>query len=468
MESQRMLIGCEIELPLLPQDPERYRLNLLSLWEEIVEVLGAPWQIEFDAQTHGITGASQGSDHSLSAISYDASIVLLEFSLGPQENLAALSAEWERLSRPVRAVLARHGIRALGYGMQPEIDIHANGAYRTWCTPRGMYWYMPRRGWDHRWNLCRASTQPSIDVPINEAADTLNFLEKILPLVQPLCANSSIERWTADPDIAERRDFLGWSQLMGQSVDRNMIGMPVRPYKDMNDYLYQLFSLPLHTVTGDAGKAGKKARGIWLPAQPSLLEYIEKDAWEGILPDGQRIQVETKKPDWTIASIDWYCFRPARLRTRMKPVASWDALRVALQTNPSALLEKTFIEIRSIATQSPNEPLLPVALCLGLLRARPKLQQWVDQWTWEEIRQFATTKAFRFDAWSAKLGKTAYADVARTLVETVSSMMASDERHLLGGLHERMEKRVSPASLASKAVRSSRKDFLELVTYPAS
>ncbi|MEI6338893.1 MAG: hypothetical protein WCQ57_09965 [Verrucomicrobiota bacterium] len=123
---------------------------------------------------------------------------------------------------------------------------------------------------------------------------------------------------------------------------------------------------------------------------------------------------------------------------------------------------------QSGALQSPDEPLLPVALCLGLLRARPKLQQWVDQWTWEEIRQFATTKAFRFDAWSATIGTTAYADVARALVETVSSMMASDERHLLGGLHERMEKRVSPASLASKAVRSSRKDFLELVKCPSS
>lgn len=463
------LIGCEIELPLLPRDPEVYRKDIPAIWEEVVQVLGGTWHVDIDALTGGVVGASQGGDYRNSALSYDASVLLLEFSLAPQKDLQALEAEWQRISKPVLGVFARHGVRALGCGMQPEIDIDAPNAYKTWCTPKGLYWYLKKRGWDHRWNLRCASSQPSVDVTIDEAMDAVNFLERILPLCQPFLAHSCIERWTADPDIAEKRDLVGWSKLMEHSVDIAMIGMPPLPYKDLNGYMRRVFGHPLHTVTFDSGAATKKSRGVWLTEQPSLLQLLEKLQWEGLQSNGDTIMIETEKldPD-TTACIDWYVFHSARLRMRLKPIGSWDVLRNAIKTDPSSLIAKTFIEVRSIATQLPAEPLLPAALCLGLLRARPQLEKWLGQWTWDQIRDFSRTKAFRFDAWTSSVGSVSYTTIAMEIVRVMMAALTPDEQKFLGALSDRVSRDSSPASLSSEALKKSRDAFLSLVTYPQS
>lgn len=462
------LIGCEIELPLLPADPEAYRAQIPAIWDEVVATLGGTWHVDIDALTGGVVGASQGGDYRNSALSYDASVLLLEFSLSPQKDLQALEAEWQRISKPVLGVFARHGVQALGCGMQPEVDIDAPNAYKTWNT-KGMYWYLPRRGWDHRWNLRCASSQPSVDVPMDEAIDAVNFLEKILPLCQPFLAHSCIERWTADPKIAEKRDFVGWLKLMEHSVDISMIGMPEAPYKDLNGYMKRVFGHPLHTVTFDAGAATKKSRGVWLTEQPSFLQLIEKPQWEGLQSNGETITIETDKldPD-TTACVDWYVFHPARLRMRLKPIGSWDVLKNAVKTDPPSLIAKTFIEIRSIATQLPAEHLLPAAFSLGLMRARPQLEKWLGQWTWDEIREFSRTKAFRFDAWTSSVGSVPYAEIAQEIVKMVMAALTPEEQKFLGALSDRVAMMTSPASLSADALKQSRSAFLDLVTFPQS
>jgi hypothetical protein len=272
-------IGMEVELPLLPRDPEHYRTHVGEFWADLQRATGDGWTILRDPISGGIVGMSTGRSDT-TVWSYDASILLLELSLPPKDSLEELRRHFDADLAHVLAVCSAHGLSVLGCGAQPELDVHAADAKKLWRTPKHMlYRIIDRHGWRHERNLVPAAIQPAVDVPVEKATEWVNFFEKLLPLLEPALANSCIERWEIDTQNAECRHWLSWSQMMQGSPDAPFapIGMPVRPYRDLAEYLqyvYRSSSCPSATETTrrllSSSPILSPARSAPLPSSSSL------------------------------------------------------------------------------------------------------------------------------------------------------------------------------------------------------
>lgn len=459
-------IGCEVELPLLPQNPAIYRKQLEPLWSELVNAMGAGWIVDRDPRTGGITGMSNHDDPNHPSICYDASILLLEFALPPCPDLATLKAIWHDWSGRIFPILARYDIRVLGTGMHPDLDIHVPEAYATWSTPKAVYSVLKRRGWQHRYNLRCASIQPSIDLPLLGTIDYINTLEKALPFLQPVCANSSIECWKSHPDIAEARDYLGWSAMMRESPDLDTIGMPRHPYTSMADYFSYLWKIPMYYVSEKVAGGYKKSEPIDLFERPSLATLMTKPTWRGQTFDGHEVQVVVDRLDpQNTLQIDWYSFRPVRLRYRLRSPLTWSDVRAT--NDPSTLCTHFYAEVRSLGNQLPGEAMLTTVLALGLVRNQVEVWKYLQRFSWDQVVDFYYNHAPRFDAWDATIAGIQYPTVARELLAIIEDALHSSERAELTKLHERLKHRTSPAKLTIEALAKSRETYLDLITYPS-
>lgn len=480
MEKNPPLIGCEVELQLLPQQREEFLRGYPELWEFLASAMGGQWNVQRDAGTNVATGMSSGEGLEKTCISNDSAKTLLELALPPATSIERLHETWLLHFAPIAAALRSKAIHILGVGMHPEIDIGMNGAYETWVTPRGRYGLVKERGWQHHWLLTPASTQPSIDIPLDQPTEYVNLLERALPLLQPLCANSNVRRWEADEQYAELRNTVCYSRVFERSIDASFMvaGMPEKPYEHTGDYLRYLFSIPNYFVVSNKGSADYKSSGL-ITLQPDatgkppslevlLTTLIEQHGrWEGRTLEGGSVSlgIEDISPG-QVGHVDWYSFRPARMKYILRDYASWEEFWHDYRTAPERVLRKAFIEVRSISTQLPGEEMLPCALVTGIVRGKDEMQRYLDTLCdWSEMLAFHRTLADQYVAWDSIIGNRRYPDVARDLVEIVSQQLSPTERRFIEPLTERMKNNESPAHLARREIRRSRDAFLSLVGY---
>ncbi len=323
-------IGREGEYPVVREDGTA--ADVTELWDGIEAGGGLVRQREGEL-TVGLAGAEY-------SYTIEVGRGTIEVITEPCPDLRSLQLRHEAAMARLLAVARDHGVRVLGYGVQPRTR-----ASRALMTPKQRYQaLLDVIGEPWLWFAVTASDQVQVDIARGELIGLTNVGNLLAPVVVALCANSPIQGGFDRGVQSTREARMG---EIGAETGRH--GMPLGPAVDAKDLVARLGGMPyLLRKEGDRLVADGQRFEDWLE---SVGGPEAPGAWDGFLLHEHYV---------------WHSARP----------------RSAHGT----------LELRSACQQPWGEHMAAAALSLGMVEAGTSIAAWLERelgdGAWSAMRQW--------------------------------------------------------------------------------
>lgn len=346
-------VGAELKFPLVREDGTAVSYETVcSLWLYLRE---RGWEPFHDSMTGEVIGARKAGELNHTVASCKTGYCKTEFSLAHVSNLFDLDQSIKNLREELRPFAEKHHMHFLGYGIHPVTPPGkrllmkkglTNIFNKVLCSNRCI---PVEQGHDVHLFTINTASHLHISVSPGEAIPIVNVLNGFSGAQIALTAHSNIWRGRIDPDykcVAEKF----WDWWMPES---NRVGVPERPFEDMEDYVRTISELrPIYVK-----RAGKP---IILHKYQSFEEYFSEGRAKGIDVEGREVSFVPEEEDIELhGSCSWYNARISRCYT---------------------------VENRVNDQQPPDDLMCVPALTLGLVSALPEAAEEIASYHWDELR----------------------------------------------------------------------------------
>jgi gamma-glutamylcysteine synthetase len=327
--------------------------SLHALWEYLEQ---NGWDRIVDRVTGTLAGTRIAGPMNDTVASCETGYCKPEFSLAHVANLFELNESIDALRELLNPFLQKHGVRLLGYGIQP---VTPPSGYLLFKKERSCFWdravpsnwlIPPEQGDDVHLFTVNAGSHVHVSVDLEDAVDTVNVLNGLAGAQIALTANSPVWRGKADNRYVCVNEKLWdwWRPAAARS------GVPERAFVDLEDYIRTIENLtPIYVK--------RNGQPVLLPQFQTFGEYFASGETIGHMLDGRTIPLTPRTEDIrTHNSCYWYTARISQYYT---------------------------VENRVFDQQPPADLICAAALTLGLISALDEAQSIVSHRSWAELRQ---------------------------------------------------------------------------------
>ncbi len=348
-------IGAELKFPFVAADSQAVAREMVdALWRYLVQ---KGWEPVHDSVSGNVVGARTMGVHNHTVASCETGYCKAEFSLAHVANLFELRDSTERLRELLHPFLERHAAHLLCYGMQPVTPPSVRLLMKK---ARSGFWdrvfasnevIPPEDGDDVHMFTVNATSHVHVSVAREEAVAAVNVLNGFAGAQIALTAHSPVWRGAIDPGFRCVNEDLWdrWRPAAGR------VGVPARPYADLEDYVRSIAGLRPVFVKRD---------GIPLllgNRYETFEAYYRCDEAIAETVEGEPRRVHPEPADIDVHnSCYWYSTRISRYHT---------------------------VENRLCDQQPPDTLTVPAALTLGLVSAAASAWRKLSQADWTILRR---------------------------------------------------------------------------------
>jgi gamma-glutamylcysteine synthetase len=411
-------IGAELKFPLVKDSGKSADQDTVSsLWRFLQE---RDWDQVKDTMTGDVVGASKQGERNNTIASCETGVSKVEFSLAHVADLFELEKSIHDLRRQVRAFCEENWVYLLGYGIQPVTRPSKKLLFKktrtsVWDKVFGANHFVPEKDGD---DVClftvNAASHVHVDVAPDEAVMAINVLNGFSSAQVALTANSNIWLGRIDPRYKCVSEKL-WDWWM---PDSNRVGVPRRPFKDLQDYARTVSELPPVYVK-------RLGRPIILRNYTSFKDYYYTGRAVGTDPEDRDVSLVPVPEDIDLHNTCyWYNARLSRHFT---------------------------VENRANDQQPPDDLICIAALTLGLLSSLGESWEVVRTYDWEGLRN-ARESACRLGLEGVVANQT-LTEFASKMVELADEGLKKrgiGEEVFLNPLKERLDRQTCPADDAAE------------------
>jgi len=415
-------VGAELKFPLVKFDGSAVNFETIcALWNYLEE---HGWDPVHDAITNEVVGAKKPGEHNETVASCETGFCKTEFSLAHVANLFELEKLIRKLQEELRSFSEKHKVYFLGYGIQPVtppsqrllIKKERSSVFdRVFRSNR----YIPEEdGHDIHLFTINAASHVHVDVPLDELILAVNVLNAFSAAQIALTANSNIWQNQIDPKYkCVNEKFWDWWM-----PDASRVGLPYRPFKDLEDYVCTVSSFQPIYVKRDG-------RPIVLTRYRAFEDYFHCERATGLNPEGQEVSLIPEKADIDLHnSFCWYNARISRYYT---------------------------VENRVNDQQPPHDLACVAALTLGLVSVLPEAWEEVSSYGWKNLRAARETACrSALNGNSEHFDITVLAQKMLELAELGLRRRGLGEEKFLVPLKNRLRTRRSPADEAEQLFKN--------------
>jgi glutamate--cysteine ligase len=418
--SQRR-IGSELKFPLVNEDGSAASLETVnSLWEYLI-LRG--WEPVIDLLSNKVVGARKAGELNHTVASCETGYCKTEFSLAHVADLFELEKSIGELKKELRPFSEENRVHFLGYGIQPVTPpskrlLMKRGRTSVWDMFSSNRHIAKEDGNDMHLFTVNAASHLHVSIDIEETVSALNVLNGFVGAQIALTANSNIWKGRLDPHykcVAEK--FWDW-----WLPDSNRVAMPLRPFRDLRDYVRTITSFKPVFVK----RQGKpivldryQTFGEYYLAENAVGKDIEGNI-ENIVPETSDIDIHN--------SCYWYNSRISQYYT---------------------------IENRANDQQPPGDLICIAALTLGLISALGEAGEELASFEWNDLRQARETACT--SGLCGQFGDFELSRLAGRMLEVAKLGLfrrGLGEEKFLQPLFERIKERTCPADRAERIFTS--------------
>lgn len=412
-------IGAELKFPLVKLDGTAADLDtVLAFWRYLAEI---GWEPIEDRVTGSLAGARKAGPYNDTIASCETGYCKTEFSLAHVGDLFELDEAISRLRGEIGPFAAEHGVRFLGYGIQP---VTPPGKDLLFKKERSCFWdkavpsnehIPPEEGDDVYLFTVNAGSHVHLSLGPEDCVRAVNVLGGLAGPQIALMAHSPVWKGRVDDRFQCVSEMLWdwWKPAQGRS------GVPDEPFSSLDHYVRAVQSLPPIYVKREGGP-------VILRDYRAFSDYYAAAQPAGETLAGRKVELVPRAEDIGVHnSCYWYTARISRYFT---------------------------VENRVFDQQPPDELATAAALTLGLASALDEAWDEVSRHPWpvlRELRLAACRAAVNGDADHYDLWDLAgrMLDVAR--LGLVRRELG--EESFIEPLFARLRRRQAPAACAAAA-----------------
>lgn len=416
-------IGAELKFPLVNPDGSAVSLETVqALWRYLA---GHGWDMIEDPVTGQIAGAKIAGPYNDTVAACETGYCKTEFSLAHVANLFELTESINELRHTLAPFAEEHDVRFLGYGIQPLTPPSQDLLFKK---ARSCFWEQAlpsnqripaERGDDVHLFTVNAGSHVHVSIAPEDAVRAVNVLNGFAGPQIALTAHSPIWQGQRDDQYLCVNEKLWdwWEPAEGR------VGIPVRPFKDLEDYVHAIEDLAPIYVKRDG-------QPILLPEFTAFRDYYNSEAPTGMSLQGKAVSLEPKLDDIRVHnSCYWYTARISQYFT---------------------------VENRVFDQQPPGELESAAALTLGLVSAASSAWEELSRYAWASLRQ-AREVACR-EGLEGQTDEFAMTELAGRMLQVADYGLAQrrlGEEKYLEPLRENLRQRACPALHAMKIFDAS-------------
>ncbi len=411
-------IGSELKFPLVNADGTVVSYEVIQdLWRYLEGHCG--WTPVIDSVSGKTVGAKVKGEQNHTVASCETGYCKTEFSLAHVSNLFDLQEMIDRLRERLQKFSEENNVYFLGYGIQPVTPpsqrlLMKKSRSGVWDMFNSNEHIDEKDGDDMHLFTINAASHVHVTVSPEESVKAVNVLNGFSGAQIALTADSNIWRNQIDEDykcVAEK--FWDW-----WISDENRIGVPEKPFEDLEDYVDTIAGLKPVFVK-------REGKPIVLCNHDSFEDYFTCDKAVGIDANGKETEITPEEKDIDVHSTCyWYNARLSHYYT---------------------------VENRVCDQQPPEDLVCIPAMTLGLVSALDEAHDEIEKHDWEllkDSREAACEKALQ-----AKAGDTKVAELAEKMLDIASRGLEKrglGEEKFLAPLEKRLIKRSAPADQAAE------------------
>jgi gamma-glutamylcysteine synthetase len=415
-------IGAELKFPLVDADGGAASFQKVRrLWDFLV---GCNWKPVVDKMTGNVVGAKYPGSYNDTVASCETGFCKTEFSLAHVGDLLELEKELRKLWKLFRTFSDKEEVFFLGYGIQPVTPpskdlLMKKGRSSIWdkVFPSNRH-IAPEHGDDVHLFTINAASHVHVSVNPDEAVQAVNVLNGFAGAQIALTANSNIWKGVPDPRYKCVSEKL-WDWWM---EDSGRIGVPVRAFDDLRDYIDTVADFQPVFVMRDG-------KPVLLNRYDSFNEYIIDKKASGIDVYGHEVSLTPEYTDFDLHCTNyWYNARISRYFT---------------------------VENRVNDQQPPEDLIVTSALTLGLISALNESWEEIQSSDWQMLR-LARDVACRqgLDGVAGNIGLREQAKKMLDLARIGLLRRRRGEEKYLYPFYERIKENICPADVAAKLYKT--------------
>lgn len=293
-------IGSELKFPLVNPDGSAAPFKKVeALWQYLAD---EGWQPVSDPLTGKVVGAKTPGQYNDTVASCETGYCKTEFSLAHVGDLIELEKGIDTLKKLLRPFCEKENVFFLGYGIQPMTPpgkslLMKKGRSSVWdkIFPANRH-IPPEHGDDVHLFTVNAASHVHVSVTPDEAVTAVNVLNGFSGAQIALTANSNIWKGAIDPDYKCVSEKL-WDWWM---ADKSRIGVPQKPFKNLEDYIETVSSFKPVFVT-------REGKPLLLNQYRSFAEYYHDEQAIGFDLEGKKIPLTPVSEDFDLhCTCYWY------------------------------------------------------------------------------------------------------------------------------------------------------------------
>ncbi len=353
-ETDQRRIGAELKFPMVNADGSA--VNLETYHTMLRHLTQVGWSPVKDKMTGKVVAARKPGPMNDTVAACETGFCKPEFSLAHEPDLFSLRDSVRRLREELEGFSRKNDVYFLGYGIQPvsrpSQDLMMKQTRTSvWDKVFGANRCIPERDGD---DVClftvNSASHVHVSVSRAEAVDAVNALGGFTGAQIALTANSSVWKNRVDPDYkcAAEKFWDWWME------DHARVGIPSRPFEDLEDYSRAIGSFRPVYVKRDG-------MPIILKDYETFHEYYASDEAVGYDTEGNRVRIKPQKAD---VDLHFTCY--------------WHNARISRYYT---------VENRANDQQPPSDMLCIAAITLGLIASAREAAGAIRDYSWEKLQK---------------------------------------------------------------------------------
>lgn len=329
--SQKRIIGAEVELQAVQANGRAVTWQQVSNFFKDLVSIG--WEPVRDGKRGLVVGVKNSkTKHSVSDyILTDTGYCLIELSMAPEYNLHKVRERYIKLVKIATKIAEKNDFKLLSYGIQPV----TKPSFKL-LSPRKRYIFFRRVAKNPQFRAATtiiSSNQANVNMKNpQETIASLNTLLMLVPLQLALFANSPVWAGRLHPRFKVIRPVFWYG-----AYEPWRTGMPMRPFRDLEDYFRYIWGLEAFLVVRD----GKYYE---IEGKPPFTFYLKYGGYGHAVGSKTRIKLIPLSDD--IIYHNGFVWWESRIKTPYNSV---------------------YIENRTCCTQPPGEQMTVFAFNLGVV-----------------------------------------------------------------------------------------------------
>ena len=268
-------------------------------------LVASGWQVIEDPLTGQIAGAKVAGPYNDTIAACETGFCKTEFSLAHVANLFELTESIDALRAQLTPFTQEHNVRFLGYGIQPLTPPSQELLFKK---ARSCFWEQalpsnqhipPADGDDVHLFTINAGSHVHVSIGPDNAARAVNVLNGFAGPQIALTAHSPIWQGRRDERyLCVNEKLWDWWE-----VAKGRVGVPARPFKDLEDYVRTIENLaPIYVK--------RSGQPVLLPEFEAFGDYYSADSATGRSLEGEAVPLVPKPDDIRVHnSCYWYTAR---------------------------------------------------------------------------------------------------------------------------------------------------------------